>query len=176
MTVFIKILLLSWVVLCCLNFANTTASAEPLKLNDGANSYESKAISFALADMIASDLKHYLGESHFVHGPKCANKQPDCRQNLSFELDFQVASVDLDYNGDNEVIVNYIGPNVCGSGGCTAYILLQDVGGWLVIGEFFPGERIELANTTSNGFRDIHFYGKSGSKYQCFYDGKIYKC
>ena len=158
------------------------ASAEeevltPLKFKDGANAYEIEAISSGLSDLIKETFEHWFSESHFIYPPSCSSDVNDCRKNLDFEIDFETASVDLNNDGKLEVIVYYNAPSYCGSGGCWSYILEEKLDGFTIIGLVFPGYRIEASNLTSNGYRNLHYYGEDGT-YSCMFqrDKEMYKC
>jgi hypothetical protein len=106
-----------------------------LTFKEGANKYEAHAIAQSLGDTLAYDFKYYVKESHFTYGPSCRFIDPNCRENLTFETTFHTTSVDLNGDGADEVIVTLEAPNICGSGGCTAYILDSSSGVWKVIGK-----------------------------------------
>jgi len=154
-----------------------TKELKPIALKDGANIYESKAIASAISERILDTFKYYVEESHFIHGPRCADKTVECRGNLDFHINFRAASVDLNSDGIDEVIVYYEAPGFCGSGGCTSYILaptnMDD--SWVILGKFFPGYEPSISSTTANGHNDIHYKGDNGS-YICRYNGSSYSC
>ena len=70
-----------------------------------------------------------------------------------------------------EVIVYYNAPASCGSGGCWSYILEEEAGSFQIIGEVFPGDRIEASQLTSNGYRNLKYYGEDSS-YSCKFQDK----
>ena len=147
------------------------ASAEkevliPLKFREGANAYEVEAISSGLSDLIKGTFEHWFSESHFIYPPRCSSDVDDCRKNLDFEIDFKTAIFDLNNDGKLEVIVYYNAPAYCGSGGCHSYILEEELGSFSVIGEVFPSGRIGVSNLTSDGYYNLHYYGKDSS-YSC---------
>jgi len=150
---------------------------QSIELKDGANAYESKAIASAMSERILDTFKYYFEESHFIHGPRCADKTVECRDNLDFSINFRAASVDLNSDDIDEVIVYFEAPGFCGSGGCTSYILaptnMDD--SWVILGKFFPGYEPSISSTTANGHNDIHYKGDNGS-YICQYNGRNYSC
>ena len=150
------------------------ASAEeevltPLQFQEGANAYEVEAISSGLSDLIKSTFEHWFSESHFIYPPSCSSDVNDCRKNLDFEIDFETASVDLNNDGKFEVIVYYNAPAYCGSGGCWSYILEEELGSFRIIGKVFPGGIIDVSNLTSDGYYNLHYYGKDSS-YSCKFE------
>jgi len=158
------------------------ASAEeevltPLQFQEGANAYEVEAISSGLSDLIKGTFEHWFSESHFIYPPRCSSDVNDCRKNLDFEIDFKTASFDLNNNGKLEVIVYYNAPASCGSGGCYSYILEEELGSFSVIGEVFPGGKIDVSSHKSNGYNNLYFYGKDKS-YLCTFHKDInkYQC
>ena len=130
-----------------------------LTFKEGSNKYQSEAIAFALNDEIAYTLEIYLQETHFAYG---------ANNSLSFNLDFDTASYDLNRDGSQEVFVTLKGSNICGSGGCTTYILEKDIKGWKVIGRFFPGGEAKISSNKNGGYFDIYYFGRSET-YLCSY-------
>jgi hypothetical protein len=169
------------ILLICLQLIVFNASSAqsdeitPLELFDGANKYETEAIVFGLKDEILNDVKYYLTESHFISGPICSGGEANCRQNFKFGLDFEVASIDLNLNGSDEVVVIVHGADVCGSGGCWAYILESKDYTWNVIAHFFPANYLGISSEMTNGYFDISYKGKSND-YSCEFNGAVYKC
>ena len=155
-----------------------TQDLKPILLKEGANAYETEAINSAMSELIADTFKYYAENFHpFMSSPSCINKTVECRGNLTFNINFKAASVDLDSDEIDEVIVYYNAPGYCGSGGCTSYILAQRYmdNNWVILGKFFPGSRPSISSLMTNGHYDIHHKGKSES-YKCQYDGEIYSC
>ena len=158
------------------------ASAEeevltPLQFQEGANAYEVEAISSGLSDLIKDTFEHWFSESHFIYPPRCSSDVNDCRKNLDFNIKFETASVDLNDDGKLEVIVYYNAPAYCGSGGCHSYILEEELGGFRVIGQVFPGGIIDVSSLKSDGYYNLHYYGKDSS-YSCVFQKykRKYKC
>jgi len=148
-----------------------------LQFQEGANAYEVEAITSGLSDLIKNTFEHWFSESHFIYPPRCSSDVNDCRKNLDFEIAFETASFDLNNDGRMEVIVYYNAPAYCGSGGCWSYILEEELGSFSVIGEVFPGGIIDVSSLKSDGYRNLHYYGKDSS-YSCKFqiDEKRYKC
>ena len=130
-----------------------------LTFKEGSNKNQSEAIAFALKDKITETLEIYLQETHFAF---------EANNSLSFNLDFDTASYDLNRDGSQEVFVTLKGPNICGSGGCTTYILEKGAKGWLVIGRFFPGGEAKISSNKNGGYFDIYYFGRSET-YLCSY-------
>jgi len=142
---------------------------------DVVNSYQAKAISYGLIDKITDTLKEYIQESHvpFMFESKDSKIKflPDTP--LSELLTFKAVSIDLNNDGTNEVIAYVSGNLVCGSSGCTSYILQGNDKSWKVIGDFFPGEDLLVLTSKTNGYLDINFDSK---KYLCKLKDKNYQC
>jgi hypothetical protein len=154
-----------------------SADITPLELFEGANKYETEAIAEGLTETILSNVRHYLTESTFIYGPSCSNGEDNCRQNFEYWQSFEVASVDLDMNGSDEVIVVVDGVGLCGSGGCHAYILANKNYTWAIIGRFFPAHYLGVSSNISNGYSDINYKDKRGEvSYSCRFDGNFYEC
>ena len=151
----------------------------PLEYKEGVTRYESEAIATGLVDLITENFRYWFTESHFPFGQYCSTGEENCRQNLNFEVTFSTASLDLNSDGIDEVIVRYNGPGYCGSGGCHSYILKKYNSGFAVIGKFFPGTKVEISSNRTEGYADIYYHGKGKTtpfvckysanqqKYQC---------
>jgi len=142
---------------------------------EAVNAYQAQAISHGLADKIMDTLKTYIQESHvqFMFESKDSKIKflPDTL--LSELLTFKAVSIDLNNDDENEVIVYVSGNLVCGSSGCTSYILQGNDKSWKVIGDFFPGEDLLVSTSKTNGYLDINFDSK---KYLCKFKDKKYQC
>lgn len=160
----IQIFLTLYIVL----FSSKLFSSElkEIVLLDGANKFQSQAISSGLSNLILEDAKYQLTKSHFPYGPHCQKNTLDCRQNFKFTAGFKTVSFDLNFDGFNEVFVNYISPSYCGSGGCTTYILQKNINNnWKIIGKFFPGYNIKISSDGNEGYSDI-FFGNTRCRYR----------
>ena len=116
-----------------------TNEFKEIVLIDGANKFQSEAISSGLSNLILEDAKSQLTKSHFPYGPHCKKNILDCRHNFNFTAQFKTASSDLNFDGFSEVFVNYISRSYCGSGGCKTYILEKNINNnWIIIGQFLP--------------------------------------
>lgn len=168
------------IIFVCVVAFTSPVTAQQLKrveLKDGVNAYESRAIASAMAGLITSTLKNYIENSHFVYGPICETGTVECRGNLNFNVSFRAASLDLNLDEIDEVIVYYEAPGFCGSGGCTSYILGQttDDNSWKVLGQFFPGLEPSISTLKSEGFLNIYYEVKN-EIYKCFYRSGSYIC
>jgi len=139
------------------------------------NSYQAKAISYGLVDKITDTLKTYIQESHVPFMFEANNSKikflPDTP--LNELLTFKAVSIDLNNDDINEVIAYVSGNLVCGSSGCSSYILQGNDKSWKVIGELFPGEDVLVSTKKTNGYLDINFDSK---KYLCKFKDKKYQC
>lgn len=147
-----------------------------LEKEEGVNSYQAKAISFGLFDKISQTLEIYLKESHvpFMFKNKVSKIKffPDTP--LSELLTFRAISKDLNNDGIDEVIAHVSGNLICGSSGCTTYILQEKEKEWKVIGEFFPGDKIKISLNKTNSYSDIIYFGSRG--YLCKFKEEVYQC
>ena len=171
-----KLILIFFVSLIWLNIS--TANEKEIVFSNEeeiVNSYQVKAISYGLVDKITDTLKTYIQESHVPFMFESNNSKikflPDTP--LSELLTFKAVSIDLNNDGANEVIAYVSGNLVCGSSGCTSYILQGNGKSWKVIGEFFPGEDVLVSTSKTNGYLDINFDSK---KYLCKFKDKKYQC
>ena len=76
---------------------------------------------------------------------------------LSDIIQHKAISIDLNDDGVKEVVAYTEGSLVCGTGGCTSYILQEINGDWKTIGEFFPGHIFKTNKNHNNGFLKIYF-------------------
>jgi len=171
-----KLILIFFVSLIWLNIS-TADEKEIIFSNEEevVNSYQAQAISYGLVDRITDTLKTYIQESHVPFMFESNNSKikflPDTP--LSELLTFKAISIDLNKDDVNEVIAYVSGNLVCGSSGCTSYILQGNDKSWKVIGELFPGEDILVSTYKTNGYLDINFDSK---KYLCKFKDKKYQC
>ena len=153
----------------------TSQDGTNLKFFEGADEYTTEAIALGLSNLIADDLYFFMTDSHFIHGPTCSAEEPNCRQQLRFEVNFRTATFDLNQDGVDEVFVWYSAPGQCGSGGCSTYVLQQKLKNWEVIGRAFPGGKVVISPQSTNGYFDFYYYGKT-AKYSCKFDESAYDC
>ncbi len=171
-----KLILIFFVSLIWLNIS-TADEKEIIFSNEEevVNSYQAQAISYGLVDRITDTLKIYIQESHvpfmFESNKSKIKFLPDTP--LSELLTFKAISIDLNNDGANEVIAYVSGNLVCGSSGCSSYILQGNDKSWKVIGELFPGEDVLVSTKKTNGYLDINFDSK---KYLCKFKDKKYQC
>lgn len=96
------------------------------------------------------------------------------------EVHYFGRTVDLGGDARSEAVVQVAGPNVCGSGGCTTYVLAQDdTGKWSIVSKLSVTQApIAATNTRTHGWRDLLVAvggggGESGFANVTF-DGKAY--
>ena len=108
----------------------------------------------------------YLLDSHFVYGPNkqnsivpCENNKKKCRHNINYSLDFSAASIDLNNDGIDEVLVQFENANQCGpTGPCYTDILYKDEDTWIFIGDGtndLRGSNLYVSNKYKNGYQTI---------------------
>ena len=172
-----KLILIFFVSLIWLNIS--TADEKEIIFNNEeevVNSYQAKAISYGLVDKITDTLKTYIQESHVPFMFESNNSKikflPDTP--LSELLTFKAVSIDLNNDGIEEIITYVSGNLVCGSSGCSSYILQGKEKDWKIIGEYFPGANTIISSNKTKGFFDISYIGSK--KYSCKFNGKSYQC
>jgi len=140
------------------------------------NSYQAQAISFSLFEVISDILEIYIQESHvpFMFETKDSKIKflPD--KPLSDLLTFKAVSIDLNNDGIDEVITYVSGNLVCGSSGCSSFILEGKEKDWKIIGQYFPGGHTLISSNKTNGYFDISYTGSK--KYSCKFKEKSYEC
>ena len=148
---------------------------------EGVNSYQAQAIAFGLFDEIAHTIKSYLQESHvpFMFDTKDSliSFLPD--RTLNSLLEFKAISIDLNEDGIDEVFAQIMGSLVCGSGGCSAFILQGKEKNWRQLGWYFPSNETLISSNKTNGYFDIHYSSKNGSteyEYLCKFNNENYEC
>ena len=149
--------------------------------DEGVNSYQAQAISFGMFDEIARTIKSYLQVSHvpFMFDTKDSliSFLPD--RTLNSLLEFKAISIDLNEDGIDEVIAQMMGSLVCGSGGCSAFILQGKEKEWRQLGWYFPSNETLISSNKTNGYFDIHYSSKNGSteyEYLCKFNNENYEC
>ena len=148
---------------------------------EGVNSYQAQAISFGMFDEIGHTIKSYLQVSHvpFMFDTKVSliSFLPD--RTLNSLLEFKAISIDLNEDGVDEVIARMMGSLVCGSGGCSAFILHGKEKDWRQLGWYFPSNETLISANKTNGYFDIHYSSKNGSteyEYLCKFNNENYEC
>ena len=102
---------------------------ENLEFEKGLDDYQTIAVIDALSEDIEDVFSIYLKESHFPYGAICRDSDVECkRQNLDFGIKFEAVSIDLNADGDDDVLVRLENPLICGSGGCLTHILVNQNG------------------------------------------------
>ena len=171
-----KILLIFFVVFSSIHAKANNSKFDFSNTDYEIDKYQYEVISNGLFDIYADTLKIYLQHSHVPY--LFANDEskilyPPSTQ-LSDIIKHKAISIDLNDDGVNEVIAYMEGSLVCGSGGCTSYILQEINGDWKRIGEFFPGHIFKTNKNHNNGFLKIYFNDSFEDK--CLYQDNNYKC
>ena len=162
----------------------------------GLDKYQTEAV-LSLSNSIISDFESYLLGSHFVYGPNkqnsivpCENNKKKCRHNINYSLDFSTASIDLNNDGIDEVLVQFENAHQCGpTGPCYTDILYKDEDTWTFIGDGtndLRGSNLYVSNKYKNGYQTIFYNGKSrwsekedkfiSNKYKCEFKKVAYEC
>ena len=104
--------LINFLILLMLSLNAVSASEKDygnlteITLKKGLNNYQSKLVAKGLADDLKQIFNFWLTESHFIYYPQCSNEENNaCRQNLSFNVNFSSASVDLDNDEIDDLLV-----------------------------------------------------------------------
>ena len=147
---------------------------------EGADPLESKAIYSALHEKIRSGFQWYLNEG-FKSGPAfwaCPmGEDEECRHDLKFKASFATKTIDLNLDGQYEVLVELYMWGFCGSRGCPTY-LLNGVGEewyvdrWIIMNEF-PSRDISISDNMTNGYFDIKIFD---GKKTCRFNNYRYQC
>jgi hypothetical protein len=112
-------------------------------------------------------LRHYLGE------PYAQSEQEGATQ-------YSAAFVDLNDNGEKEVIVYVTGRDWCGSGGCVMLILAPEGPSYGIVTKTTVTRLpIRVLNTKSNGWHDISAIARTNGVEPLYeailsFDGKTY--
>ena len=143
---------------------------------EGVNFYQAQAISFGLFDEIAHTIKSYLQASHvpFMFDTKDSLISFLPERTLNSLLEFKAISIDLNEDGIDEVIAQMMGSLVCGSGGCSAFILQGKEKDWRQLGWYFPSNETLISSNKTNGYFDIFYIGSE--KYSCKFKEESYEC
>jgi len=95
------------------------------------------------------------------------------------ELTYASASVDLNGDGADEALAYVAGPMVCGSGGCSLYVLTRDGAVWRVVTRTTVTQTpIGVLSTSTHGWRDLAvLIGGGGAEagwVRLAFDGRTY--
>ena len=72
------------------------------------------------------------------------------------DLRYAFAPVDLNGDGQSEMLAYVVGPTVCGSGGCSLYVLSGGSEGWSVLARTSVTQTpIGVLDTSTGGWRDL---------------------
>ena len=127
-------------------------------LENGLNNKQSREVAKGLADDLEYIFKSWLTKSHFIFYPRCSSDDnEDCRQNLNFKINFSSASIDLDNDEIDDLLVRVEHENVCGAGDCFVVDIL--LGGDIAsvkAGRFGP-RNIYVSDKTKHGLKYIYF-------------------
>ena len=127
-------------------------------LENRLNNKQSREVAKGLADDLEDIFKSWLTKSHFIFYPRCSSDDnEDCRQNLNFEINFSSASIDLDNDEYDDLLVRVEHENVCGIGDCLVVDIL--LGGDIVgikAGSFGP-RKIYVSDKTKHGLKYIYY-------------------
>ena len=153
-------------ILVSLMWSNISIAEEKeiifINKDETVNSYQAQAISFSLFEKISDILEIYIQQSHvpFMFETKDSKIKflPDTP--LSELLTFKAVSIDLNNDGIDEVITYVSGNLVCGSSGCSSYILEGKEKDWKIIGQYFPGGHTLISSNKTNGYFDISYLSK----------------
>ena len=127
-------------------------------LKPGLTNKQSKEVAIGLADDLNYIFNYWLTESHFIYYPRCSNENSqNCRQNLIFDVDFSAASLDLDNDGVDDLLVRIEHEIWCGVGACDKIdILLNgDIVG--IKAGILGGSRYYVSDKTLHGLRYLFF-------------------
>jgi len=127
-------------------------------LENGLNNEQSREVAKALKDDLEMIFNGWLTHTHFIYYPRCSNDEnKDCRQNLNFNVNFSAASVDLDNDNVNDLLVRVEHENVCGAGACPRIDILL---GGDIIGikaGILSGSKYYVSDKTKHGLRYLFF-------------------
>ena len=147
---------------------------------DGADQWESLAISSTLLEKVRTGFQTYLNEG-FKSGPSfmgCPKGEDgECRHDFNFKAQFSTATVDLNLDGQIEVLVELYMWGYCGVGRCPVY-LLRGVGEewyvdrWIIMNEFYSADLL-ISDNMTNGYFDLK---TNGGKTTCRFNGHRYQC
>ena len=119
-----------------------------ITLKKGLNEKQAREVAIGLEDELTELFNHWLTESHFVYSTE---------PHLNFKVSFSAASVDLDNDNVDDLLVRVEHENVCGAGDCLDVDIL--LGGDIVgikAGSFVP-IKIYVSDKTKHALRYIYY-------------------
>lgn len=95
------------------------------------------------------------------------------------DVNYAFAPVDLDADGDDEVLAYVMGPMVCGSGGCDLYVFAWEGDYWRMVSDLSVTQTpVGVLETSTNGWRDLAVSvgggGMDAGWVKVVYDGRGY--
>ena len=120
----------------------------------------------------------------------CSLTEKDMKLEKAIKKEFDISSneeniryyynkVDLNEDGIPEVFAFLVGPFVCGTGGCSAAIFIEEDGEYKTLSRFsLVRNPVIISNSKTNGYKDIIMYVAGGGIESFFaelkYDGPTY--
>jgi len=147
-----------------------------IPVSDWMSESDASSIALALEEELVESFRSYLTVSHFpfIYGCKQGTA---CMNNINFEVKFKIGKRDLGGTDTPELLVTLIAPNMCGSGGCSTYILSKRKR-WEAIGSLLGATDIasrDRANANNRQYADLLVTSRD-QKYLCKYVSGQYKC
>lgn len=152
-TATILLVLTGFLIFSC-NHKPTQSESEVSKPAATGKSIPSDAEKQMQNNELVDRVKHYLQEKYLT--------EEDLRAIEKDQRTFQLNTIDLNGDGKNEVLVNFVSSYFCGTGGCTVLLLDEQLE---LITEFTVTRTpFYVERTNTNGWREILI--RSGGKWR----------
>ena len=146
--------LINFLILLMLSLNAVSASEKDygnlteITLKKGLNEKQAREVAICLGDELTDLFKYWLTESHFIYGTE---------PNIDFNVDFSAASVDLDNDNNDDLLVRVEHSLVCGVGDCDKIdiLLSGDITG--IKAGILGGSKYYVSDKTKHGLRYLFF-------------------
>ena len=146
--------LINFLILLMLSLKIVSASEKDygnlteITLKKGLNEKQAREVAIGLEEELIELFKYWLTESHFIYGTE---------PNINFNVDFSAASVDLDNDNNDDLLVRVEHSLVCGVGDCDKIdiLLSGDITG--IKAGILGGSKYYVSDKTKHGLRYLFF-------------------
>ena len=146
--------LINFVILLMLSLNAVSASEKDygnlteITLKKGLNEKQAREVAIGLEEELIELFKYWLTESHFINGSG---------PNIDFNVDFSAASVDLDNDNNDDLLVRVEHSLVCGVGDCDKIdiLLSGDITG--IKAGILGGSKYYVSDRKKHGLRYLFF-------------------
>ena len=119
-----------------------------ITLKKGLNEKQAREVAIGLEEELIELFKYWLTESHFINGSG---------PNIDFNVDFSAASIDLDNDNNDDLLVRVEHSLVCGVGACDKIDILLSGDTTGIKAGILGGSKYYVSDNTKHGLRYLFF-------------------